>query len=89
MQPIRRRIFLKQGAIGLLALGLPPRFITRSLFADTTTRGRRKVVVFVFQRGAVDGLSMVVPFGEKAYYRVRRSIAISRPSRSDTRLHCC
>jgi uncharacterized protein (DUF1501 family) len=45
--------------------------------------GRQKTVVFVFQRGAVDGLNMVVPFEEKAYYRVRRSIAVPQPSRGD------
>jgi uncharacterized protein (DUF1501 family) len=36
-------------------------------------------MVCVFQRGAVDGLNMVVPFGEQAYYRVRRAIAVPVP----------
>ena len=81
MRPINRRIFLKQGAVGLVAIGLPPAFLTRTLLAETRSMGRQKTVVFVFQRGAVDGLNMVVPFEEKAYYRVRRSIAVPQPSR--------
>ncbi len=44
---------------------------------------RRKVLVCIFQRGAVDGLSMVVPHAEPAYYRVRKSIAIARPGKGD------
>jgi uncharacterized protein (DUF1501 family) len=81
MRRINRRIFLKQGVVGLLAIGLPPRFLARTLLAGTGRPGRQRTVVFLFQRGAVDGLSMVVPFDEKAYYRVRRSIAIPQPSR--------
>ncbi len=82
MRRINRRIFLKHGAIGLLAIGLPPRFLARTLLAGTGRSDRQRTVVFIFQRGAVDGLSMVVPFDEKAYYRVRRSIAIPQPSRA-------
>lgn len=83
MGPINRRIFLKQGAVGLVAIGLPPAFLTRTLLAETRSTGRQKTVVFIFQRGAVDGLNMVVPFEEKAYYSVRRSIAVPQPSRGD------
>jgi uncharacterized protein (DUF1501 family) len=84
MRPINRRIFLKQGAVGLVAIGLPPSFLTRTLLTETRSVDRRKTVVFIFQRGAVDGLNMVVPFEEKAYYRVRRSIAVPQPSRGST-----
>lgn len=77
MKSIGRRVFVRHGALALLALGLPPEFLTRSLHART--RARKKTVICIFQRGAVDGLSMVVPFGEKAYYRSRRSIAIPAP----------
>jgi uncharacterized protein (DUF1501 family) len=75
---INRRVFVKSGALALVALGLPPAFVTRSLLAQTT-RARKKTIVAIFQRGAVDGLNMVVPFGEPAYYRVRRAIAIPAP----------
>jgi len=82
MQPIQRRVFVKGGAIALLALGLPPSFLARAAAARTSTR-RRKTLVFVFQRGAVDGLSMVVPFGDRAYYEARKSIAIETPGGTD------
>jgi uncharacterized protein (DUF1501 family) len=58
---------------------MPPEFLTRALLADTAAAIRKKTIICIFQRGAVDGLSMVVPFGEKAYYRVRRSITIDPP----------
>jgi uncharacterized protein (DUF1501 family) len=79
MTGVNRRIFMKHGAMVLLAMGLPPQFLTRSVFAETPHR-RRKTVVCIFQRGAVDGLNMVVPFGDPAYYRVRRAIAVPAPT---------
>ncbi|MBV9774825.1 MAG: DUF1501 domain-containing protein [Gemmatimonadetes bacterium] len=85
MQPINRRVFLKGGAMALLALGLPPEFVTRSLLAETRGAARKKTLICIFQRGAVDGLSMVVPFGERAYYAGRRSIAIADPTRDRER----
>jgi uncharacterized protein (DUF1501 family) len=36
-------------------------------------------MVAIFQRGAVDGLNVVVPHGEKRYYELRPTIAIPRP----------
>jgi uncharacterized protein (DUF1501 family) len=44
-----------------------------------TTKGK-KVLVAIFQRGAVDGLNVVVPYGEQAYYTARPTIAIPRES---------
>jgi uncharacterized protein (DUF1501 family) len=78
-EPISRRVFVRHGALALVALGLPPEFVTRSLLADTRGSARRKTLVCIFMRGAVDGLNMVVPFGEQAYYTRRRSIAIPAP----------
>ncbi len=81
MMGIERRVFLKGGAVALLALGMPPAFLARAAAAQGGKAGRRKTLVFLFQRGAVDGLNMVVPFGERAYYDVRRSIAVPEPRR--------
>lgn len=47
-------------------------------WAAAAEGGRRRLVVIML-RGAVDGLSVVVPYGEDAYYEARRSIAIGRP----------
>ena len=79
MFTIPRRMFLKQGALGLLAMGLPPAFIARALAAGPQAAAAGKTLICIFQRGAVDGLSMVVPFAERAYYAGRRSIAIPAP----------
>jgi uncharacterized protein (DUF1501 family) len=74
-----RRIFLKHGAFALVSLGFAPSFLARTAFAAGVPR-RTKQLIAIFQRGAVDGLSMVVPHGDADYYRARPSIAIARPS---------
>src|SRR5437867_6242484 len=73
-----RRVFLKNGAFAFVSLGFAPSFLARTAFAAGTA-GRPKQLIAIFQRGAVDGLSVVVPFGEAEYYRARPSIAIPRP----------
>jgi uncharacterized protein (DUF1501 family) len=79
---LSRRVFLKDGAFALVSLGFAPSFLARTAFAAGTTR-RTKQLIAIFQRGAVDGLNMVVPYGEADYYRARPSIAIPRPSSGD------
>jgi len=78
---ISRRVFLKDGAFALVSLGLAPSFLARAAFAGGTSP-RRKQLIAIFQRGAVDGLSVVVPFGEQEYYRVRPTIGIAAPDDS-------
>ena len=56
-----RRTFVKCGACALVGLASVPRFLVRAAQAATP---RRTVLVAVFQRGAVDGLSMVMPHVE-------------------------
>src|SRR5947207_14131274 len=80
MDPINRRVFVKSGVLALLALGAPPEFMTRSLLAQTHGAERKKTLICIFQRGAVDGLNMVVPVGERAYYRGGSSIAVPTPA---------
>lgn len=76
-----RRTFVRSGVLGLVSLGLEPLFLDRAAYAlrDPRRRTGGKVLVCVFQRGAADGLSMVVPHGESAYYAARRRIAVARP----------
>ncbi len=78
---IGRRVFVKKGAMALMAMGLPPEFLLRSLVGGTRGGERGKTLICIFQRGAVDGLSMVVPFGDPAYARARRTTLIPSPSR--------
>lgn len=83
---ISRRVFMKNGGIALVSLGFAPSFLARTAAAAAQAAGRRKVLIAIFQRGAVDGLNMVVPFGEPAYYASRPSIAIPRPGQEDAAL---
>ncbi len=74
---LNRRIFLKSGGLALVAGGFLPNVFVR--MASGATPASRRVLVAIFQRGAVDGLNVVVPYAEKAYYDARPSIAIPRP----------
>ena len=74
-----RRIFLKNGSAALVSLGFAPAFIAR---AAQAAQARQKILVAIFQRGAVDGLNMVVPFGERAYYA---QPSVDRDSEARTR----
>ena len=77
-----RRLFLKGSALAMFGVGSLPAWLSRSLYAADSTGNRKKILVAIFQRGAVDGLNMVVPFGEPRYYELRPSIAIPKPDGS-------
>ena len=76
---VTRRVFLKSGGVAMLGLSALPAFLQRAVAA--TAMPNRKKLVVLFQRGAADGLNLVVPFGEPNYYRIRPSIAIPEPRR--------
>ncbi len=77
---ISRRAFMKAGSLALFSLGADPVFLDRAAYALRRPHGaiRGKTLVCLFQRGAVDGLSMVVPAGDPWYWRERQRIAIPR-----------
>jgi uncharacterized protein (DUF1501 family) len=75
--PISRRIFLRDSAI--VGAGTSPLWLERAAFAQTTTGQRKKVLVAIFQRGAADGLNIVIPHGEQRYYDLRPTISVPRP----------
>jgi uncharacterized protein (DUF1501 family) len=77
---LTRRIFLRGSALVMAGAGSVPFWLGR---AAASTQGRRKILVVIFQRGAADGLNMVVPFAEKRYYELRPSIAIPAPRASN------
>ena len=84
---MNRRFFIKSGSIALASVGMSlsaPGFLQRALLANEHSGGKRKTLVAIFQRGAVDGLNMIVPFGESNYYDLRPSIAIPKPNGSNT-----
>lgn len=82
-----RRLFLKNSGIGLAAFGFmaaAPDFLHQFASAQTSSGyGKKKILVTIFQRGAVDGLNMIVPHGDSEYYDLRRNIAIPKPGQTD------
>jgi uncharacterized protein (DUF1501 family) len=75
--PITRRAFMKDGALAVIGTAAVPTFLTRSVLAQATTaQTQGKKLVIIFQRGAADGLNVVVPYREPAYYQYRPTIAI-------------
>lgn len=83
-----RRYFLKTSGIGLASFGFmaaAPEFLHQFAKAADVKGGygKKKVLVTIFQRGAVDGLNMIVPHGDSSYYDLRRTIAIPSPGKTD------
>lgn len=83
-----RRYFLKASGIGLASFGLmsaAPNFLHQFANAATLTdkNGKKKTLITIFQRGAMDGLNAVVPYGESDYYDLRRTIAVPRPNQAE------
>ena len=72
---MNRRFFLHKGALALAGTTAIPSFLVRSVLAQTAAAPNRRLVV-IFQRGAADGLNIVVPYREKNYYAMRPSISI-------------
>src|ERR1022692_4563103 len=75
-----RRIFLRNSALAMVGMGTAPLWLKRALYAADAPSHRKKILVAIFQRGAADGLNVVVPHGERAYYDLRPTIAIPRPA---------
>ncbi len=77
-----RRVFLKSSALAMFGVGSVPTWLSRAVYAADGPGHRKKIFIAIFQRGAVDGLNVVVPHGEPAYYALRPTIAIPRPNAS-------
>lgn len=76
-QSITRRGFLKDGALALVGTSAIPSFLARSVMAEVTNAAaNKKKLVVLFQRGAADGLNIVVPYREPSYYTMRPTIAV-------------
>jgi uncharacterized protein (DUF1501 family) len=75
---ITRRVFLRGGALAAVGTAAMPGFLTRAAFGAVEAGTRNKRLVVIFQRGAADGLNIVVPHAEPQYYAMRPSINIPR-----------
>jgi uncharacterized protein (DUF1501 family) len=77
--PLTRRAFMKGGAMVVVGTASIPAFLTRSVLAQATSaQAQGKKLVVIFQRGAADGLNVVVPYRETSYYQYRPNIAIAQ-----------
>jgi len=74
---LTRRTFLRGSAIVMAGMGAVPSWLAR---AASVEGKKRKILVAIFQRGAADGLNIVVPFAEKRYRELRPTLAIAPPS---------
>src|SRR5579864_6126452 len=75
---ITRRVFLRNSALAVMGTAAVPGFLTRAAFGASELGARNKRLVVIFQRGAADGLNIVVPHGEPQYYAMRPNINIPR-----------
>jgi uncharacterized protein (DUF1501 family) len=71
---------MRASAIAVAGMGAAPSWLVRAA-APGETKG--KILIAIFQRGAADGLNIVVPHVEKRYYELRPSIAIQPPGKDN------
>ncbi|MCL4819122.1 MAG: DUF1501 domain-containing protein [Vicinamibacteria bacterium] len=74
-----RRFFLRSSGLAFASFGLAPRALARA--AAAVPGGRGKTLVVLLQRGACDGLNVVIPYAEKEYAQARPTIALAAPGR--------
>src|SRR5579872_1442851 len=75
---ITRRVFLRNSALAVVGTAAVPSFLARAAFGAVENGGKTKRLVVTFQRGAADGLNIVVPHAEPQYYAMRPSINIPK-----------
>jgi uncharacterized protein (DUF1501 family) len=75
---LTRRIFLRGSAVVMAGMGAVPSWLARAAAVEGK---KRKILVAIFQRGAADGLNIVVPFSEKRYHDLRPTLAVAPPTR--------
>src|SRR5260221_13652231 len=84
-QTISRREMLNR-SMALSALAAAqiswPQWMPRLAFASPTRGPRGDVLVCIFLRGGADGLNVIVPHGEAAYYAARPALNLARPDDS-------
>jgi uncharacterized protein (DUF1501 family) len=77
---LTRRYFIQSSAVVMAGFGIAPSWLAR---AATPADGKKKILISIFQRGAADGLNIVVPFFEKRYYEIRPTIAVPAPGKQN------
>jgi uncharacterized protein (DUF1501 family) len=76
-----RRVFLKNGGLALFAVGIGgvPTFISRAAESHKlrSLYKKNKILICIFQRGAMDGLMAVTPFEDTYLQKARPSLFMS------------
>ena len=83
--PTRRDFMKTLGVAGAVGVGMElfPQWMPRMAFAQSQADVRGDVLVVVFLRGGIDGLSAVVPYGDGAsYYDARPTLSVAEPGSS-------
>ncbi|MFQ5789938.1 MAG: DUF1501 domain-containing protein [Acidobacteriota bacterium] len=91
--PMDRRGFLRLGGTSLVLLGMGRGLSAAGAASSITPAGKNPegskeehgILVVFFQRGAADGLHMVVPYRDKHYRRLRGALALEEPGRGESR----
>jgi uncharacterized protein (DUF1501 family) len=83
---ITRRFFLQTSGAMALYCGISP----QRLLAEAGLQANQiqqvksgKTLVVIFLRGGMDGLNFIVPFGDPAYYNLRKRLAIAAPGQEE------
>ena len=63
---VTRRFFLKSSSLAMVSLAAAPSFLKRTALGQTLAGSGKDhpIIIAIFQRGAMDGISAVVPFGD-------------------------
>ena len=77
---ITRRVFVRNSALAIVGTAAVPSFLLRTAWGAIEPVAGSKRLVVIFQRGAADGLNIVVPHAEAQYYAMRPVINIPRQS---------
>src|ERR1700674_5080763 len=76
---LTRRVFLKAGGMALVTIGAGPAFLNRTALAAAAPGPHmlRKVLVTIFQRGAMDGMRAVPRLDDATLRQLRPRLAMS------------
>ncbi|MGE3106799.1 MAG: DUF1501 domain-containing protein [Phycisphaerales bacterium] len=76
---LSRRRFMAVSGSAAAIIAAAPAWLPRVALAKDHRGTMRDVIVSIFLRGAADGMSIVVPYAENAYYSNRPTLAVPRP----------
>ena len=80
----RRRLFLTAGLSTLSWLSSKTSALAQLAVRPSIKESQHTLVV-IFLRGGADGLNIVAPYGEDAYYRLRPTLALAKPKDKSTK----